>query len=177
MNRADDFADKKRAVLRIQQWLRTLALSGFPLPLVIPDGIYGETTKEAVSIFQALSGIAATGKVDYVTWLALRDDYNKAVAAASLSRAIYPFEYQFRERTLSRGDQTPLVYIIQAMLAELISVYTILSEQGISGVYDEETAENVKKLQQVWQLPPSGNIDRETWNNLADAYNKNINRE
>ena len=177
MNRAEDFSDKKRAIMQVQKWLRALARVGFPLPLVVPDGIYTDTTREAVSVFQGLSGLATTGTVDYVTWLALRDDYNKAVASAESSRPIYPFEYEQNYNEVTVGEETTLVYMIQAMLAELVSVYTTLALQEISGVYDSNTAENVKKLQQVWLLPPTGSVDKETWNRLADAYNKNINRE
>lgn len=177
MNRAEDFSDKIRATRQIQLWLRALSSFGFPIPLVVPDGIYGELTREAVSIFQGLSGIAATGTVDYVTWLALREDYNKVVASTAISRPIYPFEYLFNNGQIEEGDETVLVTIIQAMLKELLSLYSILEEQDTSGIFDAATANNIKKLQAVWMLPQTGAVDVETWNRLADSYNKNINRE
>lgn len=163
--------------MQIQRWLRTLSSAGFPLPMVVPDGIYDELTREAVAIFQGLSGLATTGTVDYVTWLALRDDYNKAIAASAVSRPIYPFEYLFNDGQISEGDETVLVSIIQAIVAELLSAYSSLKGQEINGIYDTATAENIRILQEIWLLPQTGNVDKETWNHLADAYNRNINKE
>lgn len=177
MTQEELILDKRRAVLQIQQWLRTLAQSGFPLPLVIPDGIYGNNTKDAVRIFQSLSGLATTGEVDYVTWLALRDDYKKVAAGVALTNPIFPFEYTLNNQRITRGDQASLVYIIQAMIEELLLVYTTLVDREPSGIYDEQTEENIRTLQEIWRLPITGEVDRDTWNNLADAYNKNINKE
>lgn len=177
MNRAEDFLDKKRAVTQIQRWLRALYSFGFPLPQVVPDGIYDDLTREAVSVFQGLSGLATTGTVDYVTWLALRDDYNKVIASTAVSLPIYPFEYLLDDQQIRGGDESVIVYIVQSMLAELLLVYSDLQGQEINGVFDNATVENVKRLQQVWQLPQTGAIDKETWNRLATAYNQNVNKE
>ncbi|MBQ8236143.1 MAG: peptidoglycan-binding protein [Clostridia bacterium] len=177
MTQEELMLDKRRAVLQIQQWLRTLAQSGFPLPLIVPDGIYGPNTKEAVRIFQSLSGLAATGEVDYVTWLALRDDYRKVAAGVALTNPIFPFEYTLSDQKVTSGDRASLVYIIQALIEELLLVYTTLVDRAPSGIYDEQTAENIRILQEIWRLPVTGEVDRDTWNSLADAYNKNINKE
>ena len=171
------YSDKRRAVYQIQLWLRAIALSGFPIPLIVPDGIYDEKTKEAVRVFQGLSGVAATGGVDYVTWLALRDDYRKAVASGTLSNPIFPFEYSLEGNSIGPGDAFSLVNIVQAMIEELTSVYELLQSQKNSGIYDEQTEGNVKVLQQVWQLPQTGRVDKSTWNMLANAYNNSLGRE
>ena len=171
------FNDRKRAIYQIQSWLRTLSATGLPIPSVVPDGIYDEKTREAVGIFQGLSGINPTGSVDYLTWLALRDDYRKAVASSSRSLPIYPFESPLSEGDVRLGDSFPLVYILQAMIEELSSVYVNVEQQKRSGIFDEQTADNVKRLQQVWQLPITGTVNKETWNMLAEAYNKNVTRE
>ncbi|MBQ8215587.1 MAG: peptidoglycan-binding protein [Clostridia bacterium] len=171
------YNDRARAVIQIQLWLRTLAATGLPIPTLVPDGIYDDKTRQTVAIFQGLSGIAATGEVDYVTWLALRDDYRRAVAAKSRSMPIYPFEYALEGGTVGEGDTLSLVSILQAMIGDLSSVYALPQEQRTNGVYDEETVQNVRSLQEIWQLPQTGRVDKETWNMLAGAYNKNLNKE
>ncbi len=169
--------DQKRAVNQIQLWLRALAAGGLPIPAVIPDGIYDEKTGEAVRIFQSLSGITATGTVDYVTWLALRDGYRKAIEASEASSPIYPFEYILSDGVIGQGQQASLIYIVQAMIIELVNIYEGVSDQEVNGIFDVTTSNNIRSLQKTWLLPQTGEIDKETWNKLADAYNRNINRE
>ena len=60
--------DKKReAVRELQKYFLTLARSGMEVPRLKIDGVYGDETREAVRIFQALMGIPVTGIVDIIT--------------------------------------------------------------------------------------------------------------
>ncbi len=169
--------DRKRAVRQAQEWLYGIALDGMPLPLLVPDGIYGEKTRDAVKIFQGLSGIGQTGVIDYVTWLTLRDAYDGAYRKAEISHPIYPFEYTKRGEKVARGDRTSLVTIIQIMVETLLVAYNTLGNQPENGVFDAVTSANIAKLQEIWSLPSTGEVDLETWNKLADSYNKYLNAE
>lgn len=169
--------DKERAIFQVQEWLRGIERGGMPIPLIVPDGIYSQQTKDAVRIFQGLMGLAQTGIVDYATWLALRDAYENAVKKTLTSNPIYPFECGLKDNKLTMGDTMPLVTIVQMIIETLTLIYDDLAEQQINGVYDDLTAQNIACLQRLWNLPQTGEVDFDTWNKLADSYNKNQNRE
>ena len=171
------YDDKQRAVYRIQLWLRALSSAGMPIRTLIPDGIYDEKTGEAVRVFQGLSGLEATGRVDYATWIALRDNYRKIVEENALTKPIYPFEYLLNGGEVAEGDTFSLIYIIQAMIGELRTVYADLESQQYSGVFDAPTVRNVQLLQETWQTPHTGRVAKQTWHRLATAYNKILNKE
>ncbi len=169
--------DRKNAVYTIQVWLSALYNSGMPIPYVVPDGIYGSQTADTVRIYQGLKDLPQTGRVNLETWDSLKNAYDAALEKVALSEAIRPFETILKNSILSLNDASGLVYIVQVMLETLMLVYTGLEEQKITGVYDPATERNVQYLQSVWQLPRTGNLDVTTWNKLATAYNRSLNRE
>ena len=66
MRPAESFIEQP--VRSLQTMLRVLAEDDNRLPTVVPDGIYGPSTMNAVSAFQRQNGIAVTGIVDQETW-------------------------------------------------------------------------------------------------------------
>ena len=62
-------------VRSLQTMLRVLAKDENRQPTVIPDGIYGPSTMNAVSVFQRRYGIPVTGIVDYPTWYKISEIY------------------------------------------------------------------------------------------------------
>jgi peptidoglycan hydrolase-like protein with peptidoglycan-binding domain len=55
-------------VRMIQEQLNVIS-TGYPMiPTIAVDGIYGPQTANAVSIFQQIFGLPATGVVDIATW-------------------------------------------------------------------------------------------------------------
>ena len=58
-------------VWELQAMLRTLAAVNWSLPFLTPDGVFGETTLEAVMTFQRENGLPVTGVVDRETWGAI----------------------------------------------------------------------------------------------------------
>ncbi len=64
--------DRSAAIYEIQAALRDISGRDDRVrPRLIPDGIYGAQTREAVISFQRLVGVNATGIVDYETWTAI----------------------------------------------------------------------------------------------------------
>jgi peptidoglycan hydrolase-like protein with peptidoglycan-binding domain len=64
--------DTKASIYEIQSALREISAKNAAVrPRLIPDGIYGTQTVEAVRSFQAYMGFSVTGVVDYQTWQAL----------------------------------------------------------------------------------------------------------
>ncbi len=52
----------------LQTMLRTLAHADETLLKLVPDGIYGPNTVQAVREFQRQNGLPVTGETDYTTW-------------------------------------------------------------------------------------------------------------
>ena len=57
--------------------MRTIAQNNNAVPLITVDGIYGDSTKQAVIAVQRLSGIEQTGAVGPLTWNAIVNLYNE----------------------------------------------------------------------------------------------------
>ena len=163
-------------IRELQEYLRSLALSGYQIPMIIPDGIYGEETGNAVRVFQGLLGLPMSGVVDYGTWQALRSAYEQVQRNNSISVPIYPFEEVLEGGKIQEGNAFSLIYIIQIILRTIGVAYQNLETQEITGIYDIQTQNNVRDFQKVNALPITGEVDKETWNRLAEAYNKYLNR-
>ena len=69
----------EQPVRSLQTMLRVLAEDDHRQPTVIPDGIFGPDTMNAVSVFQRRLGIPITGIVDQITWDAIVLQYEEAL--------------------------------------------------------------------------------------------------
>ena len=65
-------------VRSLQTMLRVLGEDDDRLKNVVPDGIYGDQTRNAVYHFQRSHGIPATGVTDQITWDAIYQEYEPA---------------------------------------------------------------------------------------------------
>lgn len=170
--------DKKReAVRELQKYFLTLARSGMEVPRLRIDGVYGDETREAVRIFQALMGIPVTGIVDIITWNILYSEYLSALSENSRGDGIFPFDGIFKDGEVSPSDRGNIVYILQILLETVASYYDDMVKQTINGIFDKVTEENLKAFQRGNNIPETGVLDRLTWNVLARVYNEYINRE
>ena len=62
-------------VSTIQEQLNRIARNYPLIPKVAVDGVYGNTTQEAVKVFQQVFNLPQTGIVDYATWYRISDIY------------------------------------------------------------------------------------------------------
>ena len=123
-----------------------------------------------------LVGLPQTGIVDYATWTALRAAYEEAEKLNERSAPIYPFEEILLDGKVTKGNEMPLIYIIQIILRTVGTAYKNLEQQSITGVYDNDTMNNIRDFQKVNGIPITGEVDKQTWNRLAEAYNKYLNK-
>lgn len=71
-------------VYQMQQLLARIAKSYPAIPVIVPDGIYGNKTREAVEKFQSVFGLPVTGIVDYNTWYEISNIYVAVTRIAEL---------------------------------------------------------------------------------------------
>lgn len=164
-----DLRDERLTIIEIQQNLRELEKAGWEIPSLTADGIYGERTRDAVRRFQEIESLSPTGVVDYRTWQVLRNAAFATRIARSPSAPIFPWNRPLAGDATAFGERTDLIYLAQLMLRESIAYNFVLP---LTGVLDAPTKEALLRFQQLNRLPSTGNLDRQTWDALADAYNK-----
>lgn len=158
-------------VRSLQTMLRVLSKYDSSLPELIPDGIYGPSTSQAVSAFQRTRGIPSTGITNQETWDYIVDDYEIALTelqqAESIEILIDPGQ------TFSRGDSNPYVYLLQSMLIQLSNDHATIDAPAHSGVMDAGTVKSVAQFQKLANLENNGIVDKTTWKHLVRHFTLN----
>lgn len=72
-------------VRQMQEQLDRISQTYPALPSVTPDGIYGESTRQAVEAFQRVFNLPVTGVVDYPTWYKISEIYVAVTRIAELT--------------------------------------------------------------------------------------------
>lgn len=157
-----------KPIRSLQVMLRTIARSeGQPLP-VVPDGIYGKQTSEAVSSFQEVHQLPVTGRADNRTWNLIADTYTRQAPLVLPADALHICWQPLQ--VIHPGEKNIHLYLIQAMLLALHQVYESLPVVTVNGVFDEATEAAVLWLQQKAGLAETGVIDQIVWCYLAKFY-------
>lgn len=71
-------------VRQLQEQLNLIGEYYNSIPALVPDGIYGENTAQAVRVFQRIFKMPQTGIVDYPTWYKISDMYVRLSGIAEL---------------------------------------------------------------------------------------------
>ncbi len=138
------------------------------IPEVIPDGIYGEETTNAVTEFQKNNALPVTGKIDNYTWDAIYEAYKEASEYFGGSHGIYPF---IGKDLIYAGFGGYIIYIIQAMINTIAQFYDNIDGVKINGLFDKQTSDQIKLLQDITGCMADGKLDKHTWNCIARLYN------
>ncbi len=158
----------KQPIREVQGYLRLISVDYPRIPELKPDGIFGPLTTEAVVEFQRQFELEATGVVDFETWTLIYEAYKKADQRRNPPHQRLPFP--LRSGSYGIGDRGSEIVLIQTVLNELSTVYEMLESIRVLGLYEETTAENIKKLQERSGLPVTGFVDAESWNMLLGIY-------
>ena len=158
----------QQPVRSLQTMLRVLSQQDEKYLPVIPDGIYGNSTTNAVAVFQRQHGLPVTGIADQDTWDTVVAAYEPALIqitkAAPVEIILNPNE------VLVRGQKSPYLYVAQALLTVLSETYESVSSPGFSGVLDPATADSIASFQALAALPMTGNLDKITWKHLTHQF-------
>lgn len=155
-------------VRSLQTMLRVIAENDDLQPSVIPDGIYGPQTVTAVSSFQRRNGLPITGIADEATWDQIVAAYEPALVAVG---PVEPLEIILEPKQIIRqGEENPNLYLVQAILIVLSQSYSSITAPAVTGILDIPTANALTEFQLLTLLPATGELDRETWRNLAIHY-------
>lgn len=158
----------------LQTMLQVIAQNDESYPAVIPDGIYGPETMQAVAIFQRKHMLPVTGIADLSTWETMIPLYERSL---SNQYAASPIEVVWNPgAVIVNGGSHPNLFLAQGMLAVMADVYHSVSKPSLTGVLDEITADSISSFQILSGLPSTGNLDRVTWEHLSRQYPLAANR-
>ena len=161
------------AVSNLHRYLRQLSYTNKEISSPPIDGIFEDKTRRSLIEFQRFYSLPPSGIADKASWDKLYLEYLRSLALYSppLSLDIFPRVPDGYSVTL--GDEYFLVSVVQFLLGELRIIYDSFIPLLISGVYDEATAENIRIFQRKNKLSETGTVNKETWDALVEAWNKN----
>lgn len=155
-------------IRNLQTMLRVIAEDDPSHPKVIPDGIYGPETMEAVACFQRRHGLSVTGITDQQTWEAVVEQYDSALIRVD---AAWPLDIVLEPgQVIVKGEESPNIHLVQAMLIVLSEVYHSVSRPSQTGILDPVTEDSIASFQGLSALPMTGQLDKATWKHLALHY-------
>lgn len=156
-------------VRTIQYYLNVLAY--FNGNLVSPpiDGVYGESTAQAVRQYQQYYGLPVTGEVDLQTWVSITGTYNDILNSlppeyTEGKAKLYPGYF------LSQGMSGDDVRNLQTYLAAIGRNIQQIPEISVTGYFGSETRNAVATFQRLYGIPSNGTVGPVTWNAIAQQY-------
>ena len=166
MRPAESFVSQP--VRSLQTMLRVLGEDIDAYRNVIPDGFYGDQTRNAVYHFQRLHGIPATGVADQRTWDTIYAEFEpshtRLVPAEPLQIILEPGQ------VIRKGERNTYLYVIQAVLITLSEQYGSITAPTVSGILDDPTSDAIASFQYLSGLPQTGELDKVTWKHMARHY-------
>lgn len=161
----------EQPIRSLQTMLRVLAEDDQRLQTVVPDGIYGPSTMNAVSTFQRQQGLPITGVVDQATWELIVLNYEPALIRIGKAQ---PIEIIMDPGQVFRyGDSSPYIYLLQAMLTQLSKDHPTIIPPSYSGIVDDATMQSLAAFQMLSDLPATGELDKITWKHIVHHFSLN----
>ncbi len=165
----------EQPIRSLQTMLRVIAEDDSRLPTVVPDGIYGPTTMNAVTAFQRQYGLPVTGVTDQATWDAIVSVYEPALIRVDQAE---PIEIIMEPGQIYKlGDSNANIYLLQSILTQLSNDNPSINKPEHNGVFDDPTSEALAAFQFLAGLPPTGELDKITWKYLVKQFTLSASRQ
>ncbi len=153
-------------VRSLQYMLRRLSEAYPILPAVVPDGIFGERTLEAVMLFQREFFPPVTGVVDSAVWNAIRSKWEEAERSLAAPQGVRAFP----SGPAQPGERRETMVLPQTMFRLLARHFDGVVPDRADGEQTPDTEENIRWLQRSAGLEETGVMDSRTWNALTRLY-------
>lgn len=136
------------------------------------DGIFGDSTEEAVRAFQRIFSLTEDGIVGRATWYKIQQIYSGVRSLSELTSEGIPIEdvTDVGPRELGIGDRGTGVVELQYLLDLVGDVVPFIPRPDTDGIYGDETASSVSAFQTYYGLDPTGEADTVTWQKLVAVY-------
>lgn len=160
-------------VQTIQTYLNRIRQNYPAIPVITDEaGVFGASTKAAVTKFQSIFNLAADGIVGKSTWHKISSLYAGITRLAELDSegtslgigTVPP------DSVLRQGSLGPDVITLQYLLNVISEYYPGIPAPSQNGSFDAGTRESVIAFQQMMGLDPDGIVGALTWRTLYDIY-------
>lgn len=160
-------------VQAIQTYLNRIRRNYPAIPVIADEtGVFGDSTKAAVTKFQSIFNLATDGVVGKATWYKISNLYTAVTRLAELnsegtSLGIGTVPPSTVLRQGSRGQD---VITLQYLLDVISEYYTGIPSPGQDGIFGNGTREAVTAFQRQMGLVADGTVGPATWNSLYRTY-------
>ncbi len=167
-------------VQTIQTYLNRIRKNYPAIPQITdPPGIFGESTRAAVTRFQSIFNLASDGIVGKSTWYKISMLYTSVTRLAELDSegntlgigTVPP------STVLRQGSAGQDVITLQYLLDVISEYYPGIPGPVQDGIFGSGTKQAVVAFQQRMGLVPDGIVGRDTWNALYESWrgiNQNV---
>lgn len=163
-------ADKyeQQYIYDLQQCLRRLSYKFNDVSYIVENGSFDNETKQAVTDFQRIFGLAQTGEVDKMTFDKIYEEYDKMLAENRRPMKIDFFVKS--DKVLKRGDSGDDVMALQIMQNAVADKFDAMEKGNPDGIYRRWNEKNALVLQEVSGIEKTGKTDKKTWDTLVICY-------
>ena len=161
--------DQNTGVALLQYYIDVLSAYYDTIPPVEADGIYGESTRNAVYAVQAEFDLPVDGVVGEQTWNAITDAYYGIVRRIPVSY-VEGNTIPFQGTVLRQGSESDVVRILQEYLDFIAESIPEVPAVSPTGYFGPRTEASVEALQRLVGLPVTGIVNAVTWGAITDLY-------
>ena len=161
------------SVVTLQVMLNRISQSYPAIPkLAQVDGIFGARTEASVRKFQEVFNLLVDGIVGRATWYALVRYYIAVTRMAELRSQGQKYYNNSWATTdpISQGDRGIKVEHLQYMLSVLAEYIPEIPDIAIDGIFGPATRNAVIAAQRRFELPQTGIVNFETWDEIYDQF-------
>ena len=165
-------------VRSLQIRLNRIATDYPSIPKIYPtNGVFTQSTEDAVRRFQEIFKLTPDGIVGKATWYRVQYIYNAVKRLSEVNSEGLKYEEVARQYPgeITEGQQSEYVSLIQYFLSFIAIYENSIPTVAIDGIFGPATKRAVEAFQALSDLPVTGTIDLETYTALYDAYRGIIN--
>lgn len=167
------FGSSGNEVRTIQRELNRVSRNYPAIPKIYPaNGIFGESTVEAVKTFQQVFNLPASGIVNKATWYKLKFIFTAVKGLSELESEGLTLEDVDEPwgDSLRRGDYGQRIRALQYYLNVIAYFNPEIPSVTANGSFDAATDAQVRAFETFYGLNPDGVVDFRTWLLINDVY-------
>lgn len=169
---------RRSSIRTLQGYLFDISVLDPDIPRVNPDGIFSQSTEDALIAFQKKYMTSSpSGRADFKTWQELKRIAESSHVKLDPPEKISPFDIYLKDGKVVIGDESDLVLLIKIMLRSISITYEHLEDTELNSIFDTDTENKIKHFQSIHGINATGEIDKITWNALSRAYTRSLNIE
>ncbi len=160
------------SVSTLQRQLARIAQNYPAIGNVVVDGVFGQSTENAVRRFQSIFNLSADGVVGSATWYKISYIYVavKKLAELSSEGETYGGDGVYPGTPLRLGSTGSSVSSLQYYINVIANAVSFVGALTIDGLFGSATENSVSQIQSLYGLTVDGIVGQTTWNTIYNLY-------